>query len=245
MDGALQVTSLAQLLLDPHTRTLAGWVIPLSLYIYIYLSLSGRFAELVQREWLDAGHPFSLRHGHVSLVPEKDRSPSFLLFLDSVWQLLQQFPLSFEFTEQFLHQLLTHSYSSEFGRYTHSHSCSQLETLSICVSGTFLYDTPQERERNRNRTHSLWAHLAQPTVVQTLTNPLYDRNNNVLVVSVSHLTVVSSLTHSHPHTLTRSTTVPVAELVCERWPPELALSARTRGQAGSEEGEPRTAPETG
>jgi myotubularin-related protein 9 len=151
LDAALQISSLAQIFLDPHTRTMAG------------------FAELIQREWLEAGHPFSLRHGHTSLVPEKDRSPTFLLFLDAVWQVMQQFPLSFEFTDQFLHLLLTHSYTSEFG--------------------TFLYDTPQERRRHRHKTHCLWAHLAQPNVAKPLTNPLYDRNSSVLVLSVSHLTV--------------------------------------------------------
>ena len=78
--------------------------------------LYNRFVDLVQREWLEGGHPFSLRHGHVGSAPERERSPMFLLFLDCVWQILQQFPLSFEFTEQFLHLLLTHSYSSEYGR---------------------------------------------------------------------------------------------------------------------------------
>ena len=79
-------------------------------------SLSNRFADLVQREWLDGGHPFSLRHGHAPFAsPERERGPVFLLFLDAVWQVMQQFPLSFQFNERFLHKLLTHSYYSEFG----------------------------------------------------------------------------------------------------------------------------------
>ena len=40
----------------------------------------------------------------------------FLLFLDAVWQVTQQFPLSFEFNERFLHRLYTHSYYSEYGK---------------------------------------------------------------------------------------------------------------------------------
>lgn len=83
------------------------------------MSMPNRFADLVQREWLEAGHPFSLRHGHVSSTPEKERSPMFLLFLDCVWQVMKQFPLSFEFNERFLHVLLTHSYSSEYGECRH------------------------------------------------------------------------------------------------------------------------------
>ena len=59
------------------------------------------------------------------------------------------------------------------------------------MAGTFLYDTPQERQRHRHKTHCLWAHLSQPDMAKPLTNPLYDRNSSVLVLSVSHLTVVS------------------------------------------------------
>ena len=45
-----------------------------------------RFVDLVKREWLDSGHPFSLRHNHVKSAPEKEKAPVFLLFLDAVWQ---------------------------------------------------------------------------------------------------------------------------------------------------------------
>ncbi len=42
--------------------------------------------QLVQREWLDGGHRFSLRHNHATSAPEKEKAPMFLLFLDAVWQ---------------------------------------------------------------------------------------------------------------------------------------------------------------
>lgn len=45
-----------------------------------------RFVDLVEREWLDGGHQFSLRHHHVTFAPEKEKAPNFLLFLDAVWQ---------------------------------------------------------------------------------------------------------------------------------------------------------------
>ena len=80
-------------------------------------------------------------------------------------------------------------------------------SLSVCVVresslaymyiGTFLFDTPQERLKYRDKTHSLWSYLAQPDVTQTLRNPLYDRNNSVLLLSVSHLTIVSILLYKH------------------------------------------------
>ena len=41
----------------------------------------------------------------------------FLLFLDCVWQILRQFPCSFEFNEQFLIMLFEHAYASQFGTF--------------------------------------------------------------------------------------------------------------------------------
>ncbi|KAF6208276.1 hypothetical protein GE061_016730 [Apolygus lucorum] len=77
------VASLTQLLLDPHYRTIVG------------------FQSLVQREWVSMGHPFCSR---LSLVYSSDnqQSPVFLLFLDCVWQLINQFPTHFQFTETYL-----------------------------------------------------------------------------------------------------------------------------------------------
>lgn len=42
--------------------------------------------DLIEREWLDGGHQFSLRHRHVTSAPEKESAPIFLLFLEAVWQ---------------------------------------------------------------------------------------------------------------------------------------------------------------
>ena len=76
-----------------------------------------RFEALVEREWLQAGHPFADRCAKSAFAVSKQRSesPVFLLFLDSVWQIWQQFPCSFEFNEDFLITLFKHSYASQFG----------------------------------------------------------------------------------------------------------------------------------
>lgn len=150
-DASLQITSLAQVLLDPHCRTIEG------------------FLGLVQREWLDCGHPFSLRHAHTRHT--RDRAPVFLLFLDALWQVMRQFALSFEFNEQLLHILHQHSHFS-----TH---------------GTFLYDTPKERKVQNlaNRTSSLWQYLSSPSVLELVKNPLYHRNSSVIIISVHALSV--------------------------------------------------------
>jgi myotubularin-related protein 10/11/12 len=82
-DMCCLISSLVQVMLDPFFRTITG------------------FQALIQKEWVALGHPFSDRLGHV-YSKQADKSPIFLLFLDCVWQILQQFPESFEFSETFL-----------------------------------------------------------------------------------------------------------------------------------------------
>uniref|UniRef100_A0A8C7BZ53 Myotubularin phosphatase domain-containing protein n=1 Tax=Neovison vison TaxID=452646 RepID=A0A8C7BZ53_NEOVI len=138
-DSTLLVTSLAQLILDPLSRTMTG------------------FQELVEREWIQAGHPFQLRcaHSAFSHARPKHEAPTFLLFLDCVWQLGHQFPLSLEFGEGLLLALFEHAYASPFGTFL----CSSEKERCLCEV--------------RTQTHSLWSGLNQPKVRRKLRNPLY------------------------------------------------------------------------
>ena len=75
---------------------------------------------LIEREWLQAGYPFHTRHSHSAYGGGsgkwKNCAPTFILFLDTVYQISEQFPTSTEFNEQFLIALFEHSYSSQFGK---------------------------------------------------------------------------------------------------------------------------------
>ncbi|KAL0870764.1 hypothetical protein ABMA27_005698 [Loxostege sticticalis] len=116
VDYCAVVSCLTQLLLDPHCRTVAG------------------FQSLVQKEWLALGHPFCDRLGlprpgsskETKDTPAAQTAPVFLLFLDCVWQLTQQFPAAFAFSETYL------------------------TTLWDCVHNhlfdTFLFNCPKDRE---------------------------------------------------------------------------------------------------
>lgn len=66
-----------------------------------------------------AGHPFQLHcaHSAFSHTRPKHKAPTFLLFLDCVWQLGRQFPLSLEFGEGLLLALFGHAYASLFGTF--------------------------------------------------------------------------------------------------------------------------------
>ncbi|WAR17672.1 MTMR9-like protein, partial [Mya arenaria] len=144
MDTTLQVTSLAQVIMDPDCRTFTG------------------FEALIEREWLQAGHPFTDRCAKSAhaITKQRQESPVFLLFLDCVWQIWQQFPCSFEFTEDFLILLFEHAYSSQFDL---ERRCLKLES----------------------RTVSLWSYLNRPEVLGRYINPMYDPNPMVIWPSVA------------------------------------------------------------
>ncbi|XP_063167731.1 myotubularin-related protein 9-like isoform X2 [Candoia aspera] len=152
-DATLLVTALAQVILDPDCRTLAG------------------FQGLLEREWIQAGHPFHLRcarsaYSHTRL---KQEAPTFVLFLDCVWQLGRQFPLSLAFNEHLLLALFEHCYASPYG--------------------TFLCNNEKERKfcEVREKTHSLWPWINR---VEKYLNPLYTYNPLVIWPSVEPQSVV-------------------------------------------------------
>jgi hypothetical protein len=145
-DRTAQITALTQMLLDPFARTVRG------------------FAIVVQKEWVSFGHKFGHRLGHCSKdAGNSERSPVFLQFLDAVWQLLQQFPLSFEFTEDLLAFVAEASVSCRFG--------------------TFLFNCERERAQHEveSRTVSVWTEALQR---KDFVNPFFREQHEALVPSV-------------------------------------------------------------
>ncbi|KAL7987196.1 hypothetical protein Chor_006115 [Crotalus horridus] len=150
-DSTLQVTSLAQIILDPRCRTIRG------------------FEALIEREWRQAGHPFQQRCAQSAYSNSKQKweAPVFLLFLDCVWQILRQFPCSFEFNYHFLIMLFEHSYASQFG--------------------TFLGNNENERSKLKlsQKTMSLWSWVNRPEELNRFKNPLFEANSLVIWPSVA------------------------------------------------------------
>lgn len=150
-DITLQVTSLSQVILDPDCRTVRG------------------FEALVEREWIQAGHPFLDRCGKSAFCNVRSRfeAPVFLLFLDCVWQIFSQFPCSFEFNAQFLILLFEHAYASQYG--------------------TFLCNDEYSKKNihMKTKTVSLWSWVNRPEILQSYLNPMYEPNNSVIWPSVA------------------------------------------------------------
>lgn len=155
-DATLQVTSLVQILLDPFCRTIKG------------------FEGLIDREWLRGGHPFTERCIKVGVSPVryKGQGAVFLLFLDCVWQIYQQFPCSFEFNDRFLISLFEHAYSSQFGTFLCNNECERVAA------------------KLKTMTVSLWSYLNQADILKPLLNPMYEPNSSVLWPSVASQSLV-------------------------------------------------------
>lgn len=131
-DRTAQLSTLAQLCLDPYYRTYRG------------------FQVLVEKDWVSFGHRFLDRCGHLSsekffLTPSsdgssegaqtffasvqnkfaspshlKETSPVFHQLLECVRQIQRQFPTRFEFNERYLERLHYHLYSCQFGTFLYN-----------------------------------------------------------------------------------------------------------------------------
>eukprot|EP00041_Stephanoeca_diplocostata_P036355 m.1323399 g.1323399 ORF g.1323399 m.1323399 type:complete len:648 (-) comp24849_c0_seq9:2839-4782(-) len=143
-DRTAQLTGLAMLLLDPYYRTLVGFMV------------------LIEKEWLSFGHKFQQRLGHGSdNSGDEQRSPIFVQFLECVWQILQQQPCAFEFTEALLLEIIDQLYDCRFG--------------------TFLFNCERERvdAEVQLKTLSLWDYIGSN--LSKYRNPLYMVDHRTLL----------------------------------------------------------------
>ncbi|XP_057337860.1 myotubularin-related protein 9 [Microplitis mediator] len=156
-DSTLVITSLAQIILNPDCRTVRG------------------FEALLEREWVQAGHPFYTRTRHGAYYPTNSQhsphAPTFLLFLDCLYQLHYQFQFSFEYTTEMLIELFKHAYFSGYG--------------------TFLGDSESDRISLRlaERTTSIWAYINKSESLEKWLNPLYEPNPGVIWPSVAPISI--------------------------------------------------------
>ncbi|XP_028336959.1 phosphatidylinositol-3-phosphate phosphatase MTMR7 isoform X3 [Physeter macrocephalus] len=163
-DRTAQVCSVASLLLDPHYRTLKGFMV------------------LIEKDWISFGHKFNHRYGNLDGDP-KEISPVIDQFIECVWQLMEQFPCAFEFNERFLIHIQHHIYSCQFGNFlcnsqkerqelkgikhlaeasTDSRGVETVTELSCCTMKTQIANFPAREQGHliiQERTYSLWAHL--------------------------------------------------------------------------------------
>ena len=170
-DRTTQLSSLAQLCLDPFYRTIRG------------------FEILIEKDWVSFGHRFLDRCGHLSsekffltpgasdntggaeaaqaflasmqnkFTPQhhlKETSPVFHQFLECVRQIQRQYPSRFEFNQRFLERLHYHLYSCQFGTFLHNNeqerriSDDGRPPCDRTISAWDWFNSPEEMEKNKN-----------------------------------------------------------------------------------------------
>ena len=154
---SLVIASLAQLIMDPHYRTIVG------------------LQCLIQKMWVIFGHPFAKRVANIKVTKrdEKDEvseSPVFLHFLDCVHQLQVQYPSAFEFSETFLLGLLDCVYSCMFETFLFD---SERDRSTIT-----------KQESDPKQLASLWEYIMDnlpSTEFSLFINPLYEFHQGRLV----------------------------------------------------------------
>ena len=71
---------------------------------------------MIEKDWLSFGHKFQDRCGHIQ-GEQQEVSPTFIQFLDCVWQLTQLYPQAFQFNERYLITIEEHVYSCQYGTF--------------------------------------------------------------------------------------------------------------------------------
>jgi hypothetical protein len=89
------------------------------------LIFSGVPQVLIEKDWVSFGHKFKERCAQGGGCPKAERSPVFIQWLDCVHQLLQQFPVSFEFTQDLLLILAEHLHSGLYADFLFNSECER------------------------------------------------------------------------------------------------------------------------
>nr|XP_006626851.1 PREDICTED: myotubularin-related protein 12 [Lepisosteus oculatus] len=142
------ITSLVQLMMDPFFRTLSG------------------FQSLVQKEWVAGCHSFLDRCNHLHQRDKESQSPVFLLFLECVWQLLQQHTPAFQFSETYLTVLSDSIHVPLFSTFLFNSLCQKDSAMK--------FESP-EAQRNPLTFPTVWDWSLQfdCKAQDFFTNPLY------------------------------------------------------------------------
>lgn len=110
-DRTAQVSSLVMLCMDPHYRTLRGFLL------------------LIQKEFCSFGHRFRTRLANGE-KPTSEYSPIFLQWLECVYQLTAQFPAAFEFTPAVLLLVGREALTNRFGTFLGDNERERVERIA-------------------------------------------------------------------------------------------------------------------
>ena len=138
-DRTAQVCVLAQLLLDPHYRTLRG------------------LATLLDKDMIAFGHKSADRNGFAQGgVASAEWSPIWLQLLDGMRQVVRQFPSHFEYKEEALAFLATHLYAGFVTSFRHN-TPQELQADTHAQRSTSIWELLLQRYHHfRNTSFTPW-----------------------------------------------------------------------------------------
>lgn len=164
---------------------------------------------MVEREWVQAGHPFRLRCARSGFGRSHhgQESPLFTLFLDCTWQVSEtetKRPVSYSISSSFYSNSLVRSNSMSPSSFNYSRIVTPRNSVrgkrstwdfhfAFSRSGTFIFNNEKEKLRSHGmkKTVSLWSYLNRPEILRTFLNPFYEPNVAVLWPSVAPQSIVS------------------------------------------------------
>lgn len=140
-DRTAQISAITQILVDPFSRTING------------------FKALIQKEWCDAGHMFSLRCAHQPITKSDESAPIFIQFIDALLQIMKTNQNMFEFNQKLPIFVAFHAYSQLYG--------------------DFLYPNCQIRDE-KPRPQSLWQNMQSPEFSAEVVNRNYATSTDAI-----------------------------------------------------------------
>lgn len=165
-DRSTQLIGLSSIMIDPFYRTGKG------------------FAILIEKEFLSFGHQFGSRSGILNKKEDSDqKSPIFIQFLDSVFQITQQFPSSFEFNEEFLLFLGEHFHSLLYGTFLFNNELQRKEQnakeQTVSIWSDMFYINDNNDEDNQYNYVTLMPKYANPLYNKALNDKIIIPNHNI------------------------------------------------------------------
>ena len=145
-DRTSQVCSLVQIILDPYFRTFEG------------------FAVLIEKDWVSFGHQFALRNGcDCRSDKKKEKSPIFIQFLHTVYQIMVQYPNAFEFSENMLIYLSDEIYSNKFGTFLFNSEKDIIENVGKDITVSIWSEIMLNKTRFIN---PFYIYIKEPLIVK-------------------------------------------------------------------------------
>jgi len=119
---------------------------------------------LVENEWVQFGHKFASRCGSSGgSSDDNERSPTFVMFLDAVYQLMKQHASAFEYSQDVLYYIIASLTTGQYGTFLNDNNLQRHEYGLPSCAASLWTDIHAKRHLFRNETY---VHSVEPIFPQ-------------------------------------------------------------------------------